>query len=92
LFGSQVLDRSVVLLARLRLTDRRREAVLMAEERRAEHSDTIELAQVEGMEHTAIPSTRGQIPSEDFFSGVVEPLVIIGAVAVAIFLLFTVRS
>jgi len=92
IFGSRVLDRSVVLLARLRLVDRRRDAVLMAGERRAEYSDTIELSQVEGIEHTAIPSTRGQIPSEDFFSGVVEPLVIIGAVAVAVFLLFTVRS
>jgi hypothetical protein len=92
LFGSRVLDRSIVLLARLRLVDRVLGRVVITGERKAVFTDTIPLSQVEGIEHASVPSTRGTIPPEDFFSGIAEPLVIVGAVAVAIFLLFTVRS
>ncbi len=92
IFGSRVLDRTIVLQASLRLIDRARGTILMTAERTGEYSDTIELSQVEMFEHTAVPSTHGALPSEDFFSGIAEPLVIVGAVAVAIFLLFTVRS
>jgi hypothetical protein len=91
-FGSRVVDRSVALLARVRLVDRVLGTVVMTGERKAFFSDTIGLSQVEGIEHAAVPATRGTIPAEDFFSGIAEPLVIVGAVAVAIFLLFTVRS
>jgi hypothetical protein len=92
MFGSRVLDRAVVLQAHLRLVDRFMGTVIMTGERKAGYSDTIPLSKVESIEHAAIPSTRGTVPPEDFFSGLVEPLVIVGAVAVAIFLLFTVRS
>jgi hypothetical protein len=92
IFGSRVLDRMIVLLARLRLVDRVAGTVIMTGERKAVFSDTIGLSEVERIEHTAVPVTRGTIPPEDFFSGIAEPLVIVGAVAVAIFLLFTVRS
>ena len=92
IFGSRVLDRMIVLLARLRLVDRATGALLMAGEKEAVFSDTIGLSQVERMEHAALPVTRGTVPPEDFFSGIVEPLIIVAAVAVAIFLLFTVRS
>jgi hypothetical protein len=36
--------------------------------------------------------TQGTLPGEGFFSSLVEPLVMIGAIAVAVYLLFTVRS
>ena len=92
IFGPRILDRSVVLVARLRLVDRVPGRPVMTAERRAVFADTIGLSQVEGIEHAYVPATRGTVPPEDFFSGVAEPIVIIGAVAVAIFLLFTVRS
>lgn len=92
IFGSRVLDRMIVLLARLRLVDRATGVVLMTGERKAFFSDTIDLSEIERIEHSALPVTRGALPPEDFFSGIAEPLVIVGAVAVAIFLLFTVRS
>jgi hypothetical protein len=91
-FGSRILDRSVVLTARLRLVDRARGSVLLSVEKESSFDDTIPLSQVDVIEHAAVPVTRGTLPPEDFFSGLVEPLVIVGAVAVAIFLLFTVRS
>lgn len=92
IFGSRVLDRMIVLQARLRLVDRVAGTVGTSGERMAVFSDTIGLSQVERIEHAAIPVTRGTIPPEDFFSGIIEPLIMVGAVAVAIFLLFTVRS
>ncbi len=92
MFGARVLDRAVVLQVRLRLVDRVLGTVIVTGERKAGFSDTVALSQVESLEQAAIPSTRGTIPPEDFFSGLVEPLVIVGAVAVAVFLLFTVRS
>jgi hypothetical protein len=92
IFGSRVLDRMIVLLARLRLVDRATGTILMAGERKAVFTDTINSSQVERIEHAALPVTRGTVPPEAFFSGIVEPLIIVAAVAVAIFLLFTVRS
>ena len=92
MFGQRILDREVVLQARLRLVDRFSGTVIVTGERKARFSDTIPLSRVESLEQQAIPSTRGTIPPEDFFSGLVEPLVIVGAIGVAIFLLFTVRS
>jgi hypothetical protein len=92
IFGSRVLDRMIVLKARLRLVDRVAGTVGTSGERMAVFSDTIGLSQVERIEHAAVPVTRGTIPPEDFFSGIIEPLIMVGAVAVAIFLLFTVRS
>jgi hypothetical protein len=76
----------------LRLVDRVEGTVGMSAERMAVFSDTIALSQVERIEHASLPVTRGRVPPEDFFSGIAEPLIIVGAVAVAIFLLFTVRS
>jgi hypothetical protein len=92
LFGARIMDRSVTLLARLRLVDRVEGRVLASGERKGVFTDTVPLSQINVIEHAAVPSTRGTLPPEDFFSGIAEPLVIMGAVAVAIFLLFTVRS
>ena len=91
-FGSRVLDRSIVLAARMRIVDRMKGTVLTSGERQAEFADTVAVSGIEGLEQASIPATRGSVPPEDFLSGIAEPLVIVGAIAVAIFLLFTVRS
>ena len=92
IFGSHILDRSVSMTGALQLLDRRSGSILLAGDRAASYSDVIEVSQVESVEHPALPVTHGTVPAEDFFSGLAEPLVIIGAIAVAIYLLFTVRS
>ena len=91
-FGAHVVDRMVTLTARTRLTDRRDGRVIASGEHTASYTDTVPVAAVGGLEQASIPVTRGTLPAEDFFSGIAEPLVVVGAVAVAIFLLFTVRS
>jgi len=40
----------------------------------------------------SLPFTRAELPPEPFFSGLLEPAVAIGSAAVAIYLLFAVRS
>ena len=92
IFGSHILDRSVSIIGELRLIDRRSGTILLAGDRSASYSDVIEVSQVEAVEQPSLPVTHGTVPAEDFFSGLAEPLVIIGAVAVAVYLLFTVRS
>ncbi len=54
--------------------------------------DTIEIAQVASLENPTMPLTKGMLPKESFLANLVEPLILIGSIAVAIFLLFNVRS
>jgi len=44
------------------------------------------------LETPGIPATRGALPSPGVFSSLVEPVVLVGSIAVAIVLLFSVRS
>ncbi|HUI11675.1 MAG TPA: hypothetical protein VL221_15175 [Bacteroidota bacterium] len=92
MFGPHLVDRSVTLTARTRLADRLEGRVLESGEHTASFTDTVAVDAVQDLEQAAIPVTKGVLPGEDFFSGIAEPLVVVGAVAVAIFLLFTVRS
>jgi hypothetical protein len=54
--------------------------------------DTVEAGQVPGLETHGIPSTQGTLPEGDWLDDFMEPLIVAGAVAVAVVLLFTVRS
>jgi len=92
LFGEKVMDRSARLVVRTRLVDRWTGQVVGGGERSAEESDSVSLSTIETMENQSIPSTHAPLPQEGFFSSWVEPLVVVCAVAVALFLLFTVRS
>ena len=92
LFGPHVVDRIVVLTLRSRLSDRATGVVVAGGEHTAAYTDTVAVSDVGDLEQASIPVTKGVLPGEDFFSGLTEPLVVVGAVAVAIFLLFTVRS
>ena len=92
IFGPHFVDRTVTLAARTRLTDRRTAIVIALGERTASFTDTVAVSDVGNIEQASIPVTRGVLPAEDFFSGIAEPLVVVAAIAVAIFLLFTVRS
>jgi len=92
LFGSRVMDRTIVLVAQTRIVDRQNSWIITTREQKADFTDTIGLSHLEEIEQPGIPLTRATVPPEGFFSGVAEPLIIVSAVAVAIFLLFTVRS
>ncbi len=54
--------------------------------------DTVKVEELESLENNSFPFTKGNIPTEPFLSSVWEPIIAIGVAAVAILLLFSVRS
>lgn len=56
------------------------------------YDDTVSVDNIKNIESYSFPFTRGAVPSEPFFSSLFEPLIAIGAAAIAVFLFFTIRS
>jgi len=54
--------------------------------------DTVKFDEIQTLENSSYPFTKGEIPSEPFLSNLFEPLVAITTAAVVIALFFTVRS
>jgi hypothetical protein len=90
--GERMTDRSVRMVAHTRLYSPRSGVVLSTGDVTAHHEDTVAVSLLGTIENPLIPMTKGYLPPEGFFSTWAEPLVIIGAIAVAVYLLFTVRS
>jgi hypothetical protein len=90
--GQRVLDRNVKLTLRGKIVDRRTGALLSIREWTEEQDDVVGISQIESLETPGVPMTKGTVPPEGFFSGLAEPLVVLGAIAVAVVLLFSIRS
>ncbi len=54
--------------------------------------DTVEADNIRKLESPASPSTRAQLPPEEFIDRYIEPFIIIGATGVAVYLFFHIRS
>jgi hypothetical protein len=90
--GSRLVDRRVSLLLSAKAFERKSGAVRIAKDYAEQATDTIPLSAVPGIESPLLPLTRGSVPSEGFFTNVAEPLVMLGAIAVAVYLLYSVRN
>jgi hypothetical protein len=55
-------------------------------------SDRIKVEDIEKIENRSYPFTQGTLPPEPFFSSLLEPVIAVGAAALAIILFFSVRS
>ncbi len=55
-------------------------------------NDSIKYEEINSIENDSYPFTKGDVPSEPFFSGLFEPIVAIGTTALAVILFFTIRS
>ncbi len=55
-------------------------------------ADTITVDEVKDVENISYPFTQSDVPAEPFFSNLWEPVIAIGAAAIAVYLFFTVRS
>lgn len=55
-------------------------------------SDSVAVNEIRSLENEALPFTKGELPSEPFFSGILEPVAAITTAAAIIVLYFTVRS
>ncbi len=92
MFGERLVDRVVNLRIQALIADRRSGKVLNSAEYATSARDTIEVSVISKLEDPSIPATRGAVPREGFFSTFAEPIIMIGAVAVSVLLLFHVRS
>lgn len=92
IFGPKVVDRSVGVTLHARITDTLNGASSISEERSASVRDTVFVSDLDRLEASTIHATRGVLPPEGIFENLAEPLIVLGTVAVAVVLLFTVRS
>jgi hypothetical protein len=92
LFSPRVVDRKVTVELSARIVDERTGELLGPSEMSGSSVDTVDVGDIGTLENPNLPLTKGEPPDEAFFANAVEPLVIIGAVAVAVYLLFHVRS
>jgi len=90
--GRKVVSRTVQVTLSAKVVDRHTGIIVVASDYADEATDTIALSQIQEVENPNIPVTRGALPPEGFFTNLVEPFVVIGAIAVAVYLLFHVRS
>lgn len=56
------------------------------------YADTIAVDSISTYENQAYPFTHARLPSEPFFSGLLEPVIVVGTAALAVILFFTIRS
>lgn len=54
--------------------------------------DSVKVDEIETLESNSFPFTKGEIPSEPFFSSLWEPVIAVGVAAVTVILFFSVRS
>ncbi len=88
ILGDYYTPRSVQLSGNFNLT----EGEIVTHDFNYTYRDTIKVDDVKNLENPAYPFTQGKLPSEPFFSGILEPVVAIGTVALAVILFFTIRS
>jgi hypothetical protein len=92
LFGPTVVDRTVSVDLSARVVDRASGAVLLSRDYLDSTSDVVEVSNIRSLENPLLGITKGSLPEGGFFSNVAEPVIILASVAVAVFLLFHVRS
>ena len=54
--------------------------------------DTVNVKAVKSLENESYPFTKGEVPTEPFFSSITEPVIAISSAALAVILFFTIRS
>lgn len=90
--GQRIVDRVVRMQLSAKVVNRAAGGEVAIFSLQDSLSDTLPLSDVPRVEHPSVALTRGNLPQEGFFSNLAEPLVVIGSIAVAVLLLFHVRS
>jgi len=92
LFGARVVTRTVFMEADVSVVNRTTGEVLHRSTVARTRRDDVRVDDLARLEEPGLAWTTGKVPPEGFFSSVLEPLITVGAIAVAVILLFTVRS
>jgi hypothetical protein len=91
-FGGRIVDR--IITVRILTASRNSTAGSPATpiEFKKEVRDTVLVSSVPALEESSVPATHGTLPDEGFFDWFLEPFILVGAVAVSVYLLYQVRS
>jgi hypothetical protein len=90
--GPKIVERTALVSLHARITDSAGTRVLFTGDRSGSVRDTVLVSEIRRLETPMLPFTVGVVPDEGVFDNVAEPLIVLGAIAVAMVLLFTVRS
>jgi len=91
-FGNKKVSRRVFGLIVGEVTAAGSGAIVWSGRESSDWTDTVSVDEIPKIETSALPITHAELPAEDSIDRYVEPLIIIGATAVAVWLLFSVRS
>ncbi len=91
-FGSRVFDRQISMLVNARVVEAESGEILWSDDLLEQFKDTVAYDSLPEIQNPGVPLTQAELPGEGFFSSVIEPLIVLGTIAVAVILLFTVRS
>ena len=92
MFGEQIMDRTIRVAGTLKMVEKGTGAILLSRPFDAVARDTVAVVGCEALESPGIPATHAIAPASGAFSSLIEPIVLIGSVAVAVYLLFSVRN
>jgi len=90
LFGPEEVDRTVRLAVRAQFDDPAGQVHVASHQ--GQWTDVVRVSDIPSLETPGVAATQATLPHGGVIDDLVEPLIIAGAVAVAIVLLFTVRS
>jgi len=90
LFGDFKVKRIISLTGNYNII--KKGTVFSSNEINLQQVDTVYYDDIRSLENNSLSYTRGEIPSEPFFSSLIEPVIAISAAALTVILFFTVRS
>ena len=92
LFGARIVTRTVFMEADVSVANRTSGELLHRTTVNRSRRDDVRVDDLSRLEEPGLTWTTAKVPPEGFFSSALEPLITVGAIAVAVILLFTVRS
>lgn len=92
IWGAEKVKRTVTTALTCNATNLQTHEVLYSNSVSEMFSDTVAVDEIPSLELLSAKSTHGELPDEGFFNRMLEPIVIVGAAGVAVYLFFHVRS
>lgn len=92
LFGEKRLTRNISTSLAVELKNSLTNEILHSGLLNEKMSDTVSVDEIENLELASVKRSRADIPDNDILDSIIEPLVIIGAVGVSVYLFYYIRT
>jgi len=89
-FGDFLVDRIIELRGSAFIQNK--SEITGSEKMFLHYKDKISVDEIKNLQNSSLSFTEGKIPEEPFLSSLYEPLIAVSAIAVSVYLFFTVRS